>query len=389
MRLFSILFIVLFSATSVLALTDPEPNPFSDLAEGERVFMAEILEVSEDILTVQNSDDEEFSGRMEAIFKYRDGAGPAAVVEFFVGDQVRVLVNAEGVVVAVQNFELLLCDQNFYGWVRNPADDQFTLKNIDGESFEVFIGQSTQYRDENPKLLFGYSPREGDIVRIHGVINKNANKIFTETFGAYISLLSEDALQPFIEEIEARKIDERKKLEEELKKQKFSDVPPEHPFFFAVNFIANKKIVDGYDDGDFRPDNEINRAEFTKILINTRFAEELANFELTESCFPDFEMDVWFAKFVCFAKENKIIGGYPDGKFRPDKPVNLAEAITILVKSFGFSVEVNDGDEWFVPFLDKAKKLEILPEDFAKADKYLTRGEMSELVMRGVLVLDL
>jgi hypothetical protein len=380
----SIIFCFAFSG-NVLALTDPEPNPFADLAEGEKVFEATVVEASEEVLSVVNSEDESFSGRMEAIFKYRDGAGPAAVEEFFAGDTVRVLVNSEGVIIAAQNAELLLCDQNFYGWVREPTEDFFTLETVDGKNFEVLIGKTTQFRDENSKILFGYSPRVDDVIRIHGVINQNVGKIFTETFGAYISLLAEDALQPFLDEIAKQKEEERARIEAELGKQKFSDVDIENPFFYAINFVANEEIVSGYEDGDFQPDTEINRAEFTKILVKTKFADELENFEMpTESCFPDFEIDAWFAPFVCFAKEKGILGGYPDGEFKPANPVNLAEAITIIVKSFEFSVEENSDGEWFTPFLAKATKLEILPLDFAEADVNLTRGKMSELVMRAI-----
>ncbi len=382
-RILISIFLVILGVSSAFALTDPEPNPFTDLAEGERVLEAEVIEASEEILTIQNSDDESFSGRMEVIFKYRDGAGPAAANEFFSGDQVRVLVNAENVVIAAQNVELLLCDQNFYGWVRNSAEGKFTLETVEGENFEVLIGRTTQFRDEDSKILFGYSPRDGDVVRVHGVVNTNVRKIFTETFGAYISLLAEEALQPFIDEIEAKKAEVAAKLAEELKQQKFKDVNPENPFFYAINFVAKEEIVSGYSEGDFQPDKEINRAEFTKILVKTKFAKELEEFEFIESCFPDFEMDVWFAKFVCFAKANDILGGYPNGEFKPANPVNLAEAITILVKTFGFSVEQAEG-EWFTPFLEKALKLEILPADFAEASQNLSRGQMSELVMRAM-----
>ncbi|MFH1545836.1 MAG: S-layer homology domain-containing protein [Patescibacteria group bacterium] len=329
---------------------------------------------------------------MEAIFKYRDGAGPAAAEEFFTGDKVRVLVNSEEVVLAAQNAELLLCDQNFYGWARDADEEKFNLETVEGDFYEVLIGKTTQFRDEDSKILFGYSPREDDVVKIHGVVNTNVRKIFTETFGAYISLLAEDALAPFLAEIEAKKAEVAAALAEKLAKQIFSDVPPENEFFFAVNFVANEGIVSGYEDGNFQPEGEINRAEFTKILVGAKFAEEIelltpqisGESESTESCFPDFAANDWFAKFVCFARANEILGGYPDGNFKPANPVNLAEAITILVKSFGFSVDANTEGEWFEPFLEKAEQLEILPEDFPAADENITRGQMSELVMRAL-----
>ena len=384
-------FALIFTLTNTLALTDPEPNPFADLAAGEEVFFATVVEASAEILTVENADGEQSSGRMEAIFKYRDGGGPAAAEEFFAEDKVRVLVNSEGVVLAAQNAELLLCDQNFYGWVRDADKEKFNLETIEGDFYEVLIGETTQFRDEDGNILFGYSPRERDVVKVHGVVNTNVRKIFTETFGAYLALLAEDALQPFLEEIEKQKAEEAAALAEKLAEQIFADVPPEVEFFFAVNFVANEGIVSGYPDGNFQPENEINRAEFTKILVEAKFAKELELFTpqiseglTNESCFPDFAANEWFAKFVCFARANEIIGGYPDGEFKPANPVNLAEAVTILVKSFGFSVDTNAEKKWFEPFLEKAEQLEILPADFPAAGESITRGQMSELVMRAL-----
>lgn len=380
-----ILLVAMLVIPNATALTDPEPNPFADVLDGEKVFDATVVEASAEILSVENSDDESFSGRMEAISKYRDGGGPAAAEEFFAGDAVRVLVDSENVILAAQNSNLLLCDQTFYGWVREPSENKFTLETIDGENFEVSIGATTQFRDENSKRLFGYSPLAENIVKIHGVVNSNVGKIFTETFGTYISLLDEDALAPFLEEVEERKAEEAAALTAKLAEQKFGDVAPEDEYFFAINFIANEEIARGHDDGSFAPDATINRAELTKILVETKYSAELDTFELpAESCFSDVPLDAWFAPFVCFAKENAIISGYPDGEFRPANPVNLAEAITILVQSFGFSVEENSDAEWFAPFVERASSLAILPENFGEPAGNLSRGKMAELVMRAL-----
>ena len=376
------LVISLFIALSLIsnygiALTDPEPNPFDNLEEGEQVFEAIVSNVDAEILTVKNSEAEEFSGRFDQIWKYRDGGGPAAADEFFIDDTVRVMVDANSVVRAAQNYELLLCDQNFYGWVKNPTEDNFTLETIEGEKFNVKIGPTTQYRSETGEQLFGYSPLGEDIVRIHGVVNTNVKEIFTETFGAYISLLAEDALAPFLVEIETRKA-------ELLTKPQFPDVSAEQEFFHAINFVKIEEVVDGYEDGTYRPDQLINRAEFTKILIGSRFADELGEL-LTENCFPDFEKEEWFAPYVCLAKEKGIINGYPDGTFQPANEVNLAEAITILTGTFELGAEaLKENEQWFDPFITKANELQILPADFAEPNDLLTRGQMAELVMRAM-----
>jgi hypothetical protein len=363
--------LLILGVSNTLAVTDPEPNPFSDLEKGEKVFEATVVDVSDDILTVENGSKEEFSGKFDQIFKYRDGGGPAAANEFFVDDKIRVMVDESGVIRAAQDYELLLCDQNFYGWVKSPTESEFELKTVERDKYKIHVGDTTQYRDEDRELLLGYSPREDDIVRVHGVVNTNVNEVFTETFGAYISLLDEEALAPILAEIE-----------EYLLEPQFDDVDAEHEFFEAIQFIEYEGIVDGYDDGTYKPDNPINRAEFTKILIGSRFADELSE-EVSEKCFPDFEIGQWFAPYVCLAKEKEILQGYPDGSFGPGKQVNLAEALKIILVSFDIDTDsAKPSQEWYVPYFEKAQELEILPENFGEAGDELSRGQMAELIMR-------
>ncbi|MFH1545837.1 MAG: hypothetical protein ABIE14_00475 [Patescibacteria group bacterium] len=61
-KLVSITVAVLLNIANASALTDPEPNPFADLAEGEKAFDAEVIEASEEILTIENTDGEQFFG---------------------------------------------------------------------------------------------------------------------------------------------------------------------------------------------------------------------------------------------------------------------------------------------------------------------------------------
>lgn len=396
-KLVAVGFAALLTFAHASALTDPVPNPFADLSEGEQVFDGTVSATDGEILTVAKNAEEEFSGRFDQILKYRDGAGPAATNEFFVGDQVRVMLDSAGVLRAAQNAELLLCDQNFYGWARDPDESKFTLETIDSKKFEVQVGTTTQYRDKDGQLLFGYSPRPNDVVRVHGVVNTNVAKVFTETFGAYVSLLTEEALAPFLEEIAAAKVEAEKQM---LAEPRFSDVGKDHEFYYAVQFVSQEDLVSGYQDGSFQPGQVINRAEFTKILMGAKFAKELIievveeseieesleeNTAEVEDCFPDVAADAWFSPFVCLAKEKGILGGYPDGTFQPGNKVNLAEAVAILVNTFGFSVAAaEDGEAWFAPFLAKATELQILPENFTAPADALTRAQMTELVMRAL-----
>ncbi len=367
---------------STLALTDPEPNPFAMLEAGEAVYEGAVTATDGEFLTVQNSAEESFDGEFSAILKYRDGGGPADSREFAVGDTVRFIGTEAGGITAVQNADLLLCDQNFYGWVRAITDIDFQLELVSGEDYIVQRGATTQYRDEDGELLFGYTPRVDDIVRIHGVYNANSKQVFTDTFGAYITLLSEEALEPILNELaEARAVET---AADEDSAEEFADVVVDYAYRRAIGFVKREGIVAGYPDGTYRPDATINRAEFAKILVETRFADQLPT-ELTESCFPDFTVEDWFARYVCTAKEQGILAGYPDGSFRPSDPVNLAEALKIIVSSFAWTIpDSTAGEAWYVPYQARATELQVLPSDFAQPSDPLTRGQMAELILRSL-----
>lgn len=104
----------------------------------------------------------------------------------------------------------------------------------------------------------------------------------------------------------------------------FSDVEASHANAEAITYVQGEGIVNGYPDGTFQPFAAINRAEFTKIVMGALFNDMEGG-----NCFPDVK-DQWFAPYVCRAKAEGIIGGYPDGTFGPEKPVSFAEAATIF-----------------------------------------------------------
>lgn len=108
----------------------------------------------------------------------------------------------------------------------------------------------------------------------------------------------------------------------------FPDVTASTAYIEAVDGLKQLGIVDGYPDGTFGPARNINRAEFAKIVVNAKFKDELATYT-PSNCFPDVKASDWFAKYVCFAKDQGIIGGYPDGTFKPANNINSMEAIKI------------------------------------------------------------
>ena len=127
----------------------------------------------------------------------------------------------------------------------------------------------------------------------------------------------------------------------------FSDVKSSDWYGTTVATLADMGIVKGYEDGTFRPNAPITRAEFAAIA--TRFFEETgATYE--PGTFTDVVGNEWFAGAIADAVNLGLIGGYEDGTVRPNNNITRAEACAIVNRTLG---RVPDADH-------------LLPEDEMK-----------------------
>jgi hypothetical protein len=97
----------------------------------------------------------------------------------------------------------------------------------------------------------------------------------------------------------------------------------------AISVLTNLKAVQGNPDGTFRPERTLNRAEFLKIVLASTPHIRVSTSDAA-NCFPDVRQSDWFSSYVCLAQKRGVVAGYPDGFFRPENPVNYAEALKML-----------------------------------------------------------
>ena len=107
----------------------------------------------------------------------------------------------------------------------------------------------------------------------------------------------------------------------------YTDVAADSWYNTPVSTLSAMGIVAGYEDGSFRPDAPITRAEFAAIAVRF-FENDNVNYE--EGLFTDITGSEWFADAVAAAQEHGIVGGYPDGSFQPNKAITRAEATSIV-----------------------------------------------------------
>ena len=118
--------------------------------------------------------------------------------------------------------------------------------------------------------------------------------------------------------------------------QVFSDLTSEHWCYNKIIDFEQKGFVCGYEDGTFKPDQIITRAEYVKI-VNNFFGYELENDK--ECGFEDISSGDWFYPYVNEAVERGYIKGYEDGTFRPEEPIRRQEATVILSRILGIDDE--------------------------------------------------
>ncbi len=152
----------------------------------------------------------------------------------------------------------------------------------------------------------------------------------------------------------------------------------------AIAGLSQRGIIEGYSDGTFRPQTSINRAEFLKILMESRFPGKNPS---DLRCFTDQDIQTpqWYARTTCAAKELGIVQGYPDGTFRPERTVQLDEALKMAFLTFGITPDITVG-QWYEPYLRAARARNILVSLLTSPAHKLTRGEMAKITY--MLVLD-
>ena len=128
----------------------------------------------------------------------------------------------------------------------------------------------------------------------------------------------------------------------------FDDVPNTSWAYNAVEKMAAKGVIKGYEDGSFRPDSSITREEFVKILVNYFDFMPVE----TTAAFSDVSENEWYAYYIRIAVSNGIIKGVAENRFgigenisRQDMAVMLDRALTAKGKTLDMVNEKMDFED--------------------------------------------
>lgn len=115
----------------------------------------------------------------------------------------------------------------------------------------------------------------------------------------------------------------------------FIDVPTSLWCANDIGFVKQFGLLAGYEDGTFRPNNPITRAELVAIV--SRFVELTTGYV----AFHDVDASHWAAGAIHRVAAQGWAGGYEDGTFRPDNYITRAEFATILCRMLGYNTDAS------------------------------------------------
>ncbi|RUT29017.1 hypothetical protein EJP77_16585 [Paenibacillus zeisoli] len=116
-------------------------------------------------------------------------------------------------------------------------------------------------------------------------------------------------------------------------KPKLTDIS-EHWAEANIQQAVDSGIVRGYQDGTFRPNQSVTRAEFAVMLMNTlKPQEEGATLTFTDAG----KISAWAQRSIAQAVQAGIVTGYEDGTFRADAHISRSEMAAMVAKALGQS----------------------------------------------------
>lgn len=114
-----------------------------------------------------------------------------------------------------------------------------------------------------------------------------------------------------------------------LAAEKFPDVKKDTPYYEPIHALAEMGVIEGYTDGTFKIRDKVTRAEASRMLSVIRGFKATK-----EAKFPDVKQDVWYSDGINALYSQGLIDGYPDGTFKPNEQMSRAQFARLVVEAY-------------------------------------------------------
>lgn len=98
--------------------------------------------------------------------------------------------------------------------------------------------------------------------------------------------------------------------------------------------------------------------------------------------FTDIESDKWYSFYVEELHSREIIGGYPDGSYKPEISIRIIEIITLIDNVMEYDINNDSSGYWGLPYIEAAILNDVVAADyFDDYERNITRGEVIYLLV--------
>jgi len=164
----------------------------------------------------------------------------------------------------------------------------------------------------------------------------------------------------------------------------FSDVNDTTPYQDSIKTLTTIGLIKGYEDGSFRPNNNITRAEFAIIVVR---ALGMENKYSMEQSIPFDDLLGHYARFqVKTAYDLGIINGFEDGNFRPEENVTYEQAMKMVVCMLGYGENAMASGGYPDGYLTVGRQLGLTKGITTLNEAPATRGVIARLIDNSLTV---
>jgi len=162
----------------------------------------------------------------------------------------------------------------------------------------------------------------------------------------------------------------------------FSDVADTDSFAEAIEFGVAVKMFTGYEDGTFKPEGDITRAEFAAIVVRMLGQEAQADGAKGITKFDDVPSTHWASGYINIVSNLGIVNGYGDGNFGPEDNVTYEQAVKMCVVALGY--EPAAGGNYPVGYLTIAQQRGLTTGVKGTSGVPINRGQVAQMAFNAL-----
>ena len=159
----------------------------------------------------------------------------------------------------------------------------------------------------------------------------------------------------------------------------------------SVAVLNGMGVFKGYEDGSFKPEGNITRAEVATIIYRIYTADVAKNDKsglyATYNKFSDMAGAGWAQGYIGYCANAELVKGYPDGTFKPSGKVTGYEVLAMILRAVGYDKNNEfSGADWALHVAQTAQQLGVL-DNVAKTTDLnapASRELVAELLFQGI-----